>query len=215
MPQTTATTLLRWVSDDRISSAYEHYVVEDSDRCIALWQPAGTVGRVAVGERGGPRGRNMVPGGWGGTYAEHAWTGDGVLRIHVPGQPWSTWRWLTPDGWTEHAYVNLEAPWVRTSLGFDTADWILDVIAERDGSHSLKDEDELEWAGETGKFDAAMLAAVDDARHHAVAAVETHAFPFDADWDAWSPFATEALPLSPGWDTLAIEPRVLHRIRAD
>jgi hypothetical protein len=206
MPQTTATALLRWISDDRISSVYQHYVIEDSERCIALWQPAGTVGRVAVGERGGPRGRNMVPGGWGGSYTEHEWTGDGVLRIHVPGQPWSTWRWLTADGWTEHAYVNLETPWTRTGLGFDTADWILDVIAEPDGSHSLKDEDELAWAAETGKFDAAKLAAVEDARRRAVAAVEAHAFPLAADWDAWGALPAEPLQLAAGWEIVAPEP---------
>lgn len=193
-------TLLRWISDGRISSAYEHYVLEDSERCIALWQPAGTIGRVATGERGGPRGRNMVPGGWDGGFVEHTWTGDGVLRVYVPGQPWSTWRWLTADGWTTHAYVNLEAPWTRTRLGFDTADWILDVIAEPDGSYSLKDEDELEWAQASGKFSAEHVSAVEAAQRDAIAAIEAHAFPFDADWDAWSPLPGQPLAIADGWD---------------
>ncbi|WP_223693114.1 DUF402 domain-containing protein [Leifsonia poae] len=200
MPQH-RTALLRWISDDRISSAYEHYVLEDSNRCIALWQPAGTVGRIALGERGGPRGRNMVPDGWNGSYVERIWTGDGVLRVHIPGQPWSTWRWFTADGWTQHSYVNLESPWLRTPIGFDTADWILDVIAEPDGSHTLKDEDELAWAGETGKFDAERLAEVEAARQGAIDAVDAHSFPFDADWDAWGPLPSAPLPLAHEWES--------------
>jgi hypothetical protein len=196
--------LLRWISDSRISSAYEHYVVEDSGRCIALWQPAETVGRVATGERGGPRGRNMVPGGWDGGYQPHTWTGDGVLRVHVPGQPWSTWRWLGPTGWTAHSYVNLESPWVRTPLGFDTADWILDVIADADGSHTLKDEDEFFWAIETGKFGAERAVAVERACQEAIAAVTAHAFPFAADWDEWMPLPSTPLALAVGWESLPL-----------
>jgi hypothetical protein len=204
-PLETPSALLRWISEGRLSSAYQHYVLEDSERCIALWQPSETIGRVATGQRGGPRGRNMVPGGWDGNYTDRVWTGDSVLRVYVPGQPWSTWRWLTADGWTDYAYVNLEAPWVRTPIGFDTADWILDVIAESDGSYSLKDEDELEWAIESGKYSVEFVATVRAACRAAIAAIDEHAFPFDADWKSWSPLPTLPLTISDGWDILSAD----------
>ena len=201
-PLETPSAILRWISEGRLSGAYQHYVLEDSERCVALWQPSGTIGRVATGQRGGPRGRNMMPGGWDGNYTDRVWTGDGVLRVYVPGQPWSTWRWLTADGWTDYAYVNLEAPWVRTPLGFDTADWILDVIAESDGSYSLKDEDELEWARQSGKYSGEFVATINATARAAIAAIEARAFPFDADWNSWSPLPTLPLTIADGWDIL-------------
>ena len=43
-------------------------------------------------------------------------------------------------------YVNLEAEWVRTPIGFDTRDLILDVtVADDRSSWCLKDEQEINF----------------------------------------------------------------------
>jgi predicted RNA-binding protein associated with RNAse of E/G family len=54
-----------------------------------------------------------------------------------------------PHGW----YVNLEATWRRTTIGFDTQDLVLDVtVADDLSSWAWKDEDELAWSVSVGKY---------------------------------------------------------------
>ena len=78
----------------------------------------------------------MVPAGE--TCFQVAWTvtmksNDGReglwLRAHPAGEPWSEWRWLEADGsWSSTFYINLEQPWIRTPIGYDSHDWILDIV---------------------------------------------------------------------------------------
>lgn len=82
-----------------------------------------------------------------------------------------TWRF---DGW----YVNLQSPFVRTSLGFDATDDILDIEIEIDRSWAWKDEDELE---------------------EAVLARE----PYTKPWVDWRPDERWSIPALPnGWQSL-------------
>ncbi|PJJ72674.1 uncharacterized protein DUF402 [Diaminobutyricimonas aerilata] len=195
MPETA---LIRWRHGDRISGAYPTHVITDTAEEVALWQPAGVVGWRSSGDRGGPRGRNMLPGGWDGAYEPHEWTGDGVLRVYRPGDPWSVWRWLGDDGWSSHFYVNLETPWRRTAIGFDSSDWYLDLVVGPD-SWRFKDEDELEWATGAGILTAGQRARIDSAARDAVALVTRRGWPFDADWDRWSPLPRSLPPLPDDW----------------
>ena len=193
---------LRWVSGLFITGAVPCELVEQTADHVALYQPAGSIWKRAAGERTGPRGRNMLPAGRSGSHDDTEWTGDGVLRVHSFGEEWSVWRWL--DGnrvWSDHFYLNLEDPWRRSAIGYDSGDWELDVVGTP-ASWSYKDEDELEWAAETGKFDAAKIAAVHDAGRRAVAAVASRAFPLAADWTAWSPLPAAPLALTRGWERL-------------
>ena len=180
-------------------------VVEDSEETIALFQPTGSTFKDRAGERGGPRGRNHLPGSWDGTYSDNTWTGPGCLRVHVPGTAISILRWWHPDleryegwGW----YVNLELPWQRTPIGFDSRDLLLDIVIEEDlTSWRWKDEDELAWAIEEHLMDDATAALTRAAGHEALAMLEQRAFPFNADWDRWRPEPNWPLPAVPdGWD---------------
>jgi Protein of unknown function (DUF402) len=57
---------------------------------------------------------------------EGSWTGDGVLIVGRPGRAHAIWLFWESErfaGW----YVNLEAPWRPSRLGFDTEDHTLDV----------------------------------------------------------------------------------------
>jgi hypothetical protein len=195
---------LRWMHEAHVESAHPVYLLEDSAEVIATFEPGNAVGMHSTRPKGGPRGRNLEPGTPHTGFAEGIWTGDGVLRVHSPGQSWSTWRWLAPDRtWSSTWYVNLEEPWLRSGAGFDTEDWILDVVVSGGGaSWSYKDEDELEWALASGRFPAAEIERIRRAGSDAVAVVESRAWPFDADWTAWLPPAGLPVPtLQPGWDT--------------
>ena len=177
--------VLRSVFDDHVGAVIPSVVVTDVQHHVALWQPAGTTLLTRTGRRGGPHGRNMYPGGWDGRHQETPWRGPGVLRVHRWGDPWSVWRWREPDGWRPGCYVNLEQPWTRTAWGFDSRDWVLDLVLAADGTPTWKDADELAWCEQVGTVTAEHAADVRRAGERALTAARAGAFPFTADWDGW------------------------------
>ncbi|MEP6479917.1 MAG: DUF402 domain-containing protein [Rhodoglobus sp.] len=197
-----STATLRWLYESRVESAHPCLVIEDSEQAIALFEPSGALGAHTLRAKGGPRGRNLVAGDTTPGFAASGWFGDGVLRVHRQGQDWSVWRWPNVDGtWSKNWYVNLEEPWKRTAIGFDTEDWILDLIVLHDFAVVRKDEDEFEWAEQCGRFDAEHIARIRRAAADATTAVHARAWPFDADWSAWLPPVGAPLPtLLDGWD---------------
>lgn len=175
----------------------------DTPEVHAIVQPTGSQVARRVGRRGGPRGRSMLPGGWDGTHQVSEWTGPTAVRLYPVGRPYAVLRWWDRQtrryfGW----YLNPERPWVRTSVGFDGADLILDVTVTDDCSAwALKDEDELDWSLEVGKISAAGHAAAHQAAATAIADLEARVWPFDEA--AWPPLPDEFLepvPLAEGWD---------------
>jgi hypothetical protein len=195
------TATLRWLAGTRITGAVPCLVVEESAESVALFQPAGSLWRRASGVRSGPRGRNLLAKDWDGTHSQVVAGGQGVLRVHRFGRPWSIWRWLDDHReWSDDFYLNLEDPWRRTAIGFDSGDWILDVVAHDDGSWRYKDEDELAWAESSGAVSAEWADRARAAAIAAVADVEARAWPFDAEWDRWLPPDVAEVPvLSPDW----------------
>jgi hypothetical protein len=117
-------------------------VVEDGAERTVLWVAPGTRYR-----RPGHRltMAEIAANEW--TPVEHPWTGNGTLMISRPAEPYSLWLFWNEGG--EHAswYVNLELPWQRTELGFDSRDHQLDIVVRADRSWQWKDEDELRRRG--------------------------------------------------------------------
>jgi hypothetical protein len=122
-------------------------LVDDPDM-VAIVQPTGAPVVRRLGARGGPQGRTLLPDKWNGKRATSVWNQPPVVRLHPVGRSYSVIRtWVAAErrfaGW----YVNLEQPWVRTTIGFDSRDDILDVVVSDDlGACRLKDEDELALA---------------------------------------------------------------------
>jgi hypothetical protein len=177
--------LLRSTFADHVGAVVPSVVIVDAPDEVAVYQSPGTTMLLRTGRRGGPNGRNMYPDGWDGGHTEVPWVGAGVVRVHRPGQPWSVWRWLDPSGWRPGFYVNLERPWVRGPLGYDSTDWILDLVIDSDGTAHWKDADELAWSVEVGAVTEAFAHMVRAAGQQALAALG--GWPFDADWDRWRP----------------------------
>lgn len=84
---------------------------------------------------------------WDGGHEERIWSTYRLLILHGPGR-------------------DPETPWRRSAIGFDTLDHVLDVLVAPDRrSWELKDEDELTWATEQGRFTADQTrrsSALDD-----------------------------------------------------
>jgi len=181
-------------------------LVDDAELAVVA-SPLGSAVRRRAGVGSGPNGRLVLPEDWDGTYVEDRWSGAPVVRVHEKGTRWSVWRWHDGSDWLPDWYVNLELPWTRSPVGFDSQDWTLDVVAttDPDGRWSVryKDEDELAFYATTGHWSEEMRAVIEQAGRDATAAATARSFPFDADWSAWVPDPTWPAPDMPsGWDRL-------------
>lgn len=112
--------------------------------------------------------------------------------------------WIAEDERFSGWYVNLEQPWTRTPVGFDSRDDVLDVTVSADLTEfQLKDEDELEFAVEIGQFTKSEAQAIHATAESAVDDIVNRRWPFDsATWNRVLPAALlEATELPDGWDT--------------
>lgn len=128
----------------------------------------------------------MLPGGWDGGYRDSVFPGPSTVRLHPTGSPFSVIRdWDEERGRCRGWYANLEQPWMRTPIGFDGHDDILDIRVATDlSSWSWKDEDELEWSVEVGKISAEYAGAVRRAGNEVIGLIDAKAWPFDES--VWS-----------------------------
>ena len=176
---------------EAVSFAVAGRILVDDDQLAVVASPLGSDVRRRAGVGSGPNGRLVLPEDWDGSYIEDQWHGAAVVRVHHRGEPWSVWRWHDGSDWGSGWYVNLELPWSRSALGFDTQDWTLDVVAsaETDGTWSVryKDEDELAFYVSTGHWSEAMRSTIERAGEDATRIALARAFPFDADWSRWMP----------------------------
>jgi len=104
-----------------------------------------------------PRSADGRPHPWLGT---RAWEGHGVLVLRRPGEAYSVWHfWDGPErrfaGW----YLNLEEPFRRTSIGYDTQDLELDVWIPVGEPWRFKDEEKLDERVRDGRYTAEQVAA--------------------------------------------------------
>lgn len=185
-------------------------VVEDSDERVLVYVPDGVrwfgSGAAAVGRseraRAIARGETVVTG-------RHISWRNHNLRVLVPGRPYSIWLLWTPAWEFKYYYVNLEAPFARSAVGFDSRDHVLDVCVGVDRTWYYKDQDELDTRVEVGLVPAEAAARVRRDAEQAVALIEGWRPPFDSGLDAWRPDASWPLPVLPaGWQAHAsnIEP---------
>jgi Protein of unknown function (DUF402) len=133
---------------------------------------------------------------WGFRDAERgdAWN----LSFAFPDTPYSVILGYTPTGELLEYYVNLQTPLVRTAIGFDTVEHILDVRIPADrSSWAWKDEDELAQAVEAGLFTDEDVALFRYWGERAVEHVLLPEPPFDEDWSAWRPDPTWTKPVLP------------------
>lgn len=100
-------------------------------------------------------------------------------------------------------YVNMEEPFVRTPIGFDTDDYELDVVVNPDFTWRWKDEDHLSQVVDAGLVSHERAVALRRDAELAIRAITTGARPFDAGWDRWTPDPSWPRPELPqNWHAL-------------
>src|SRR3954469_19691675 len=121
-------------------------VLEDSPERVALYLAQGTELRwPAVGGRPIRDASLQVryTSTWG--HMPRVWDHGSVVFVFPAERAYGVWLFFDSAGaFKGEWYVNLQAPFVRTPIGFDTRDHTLDLWVGTDGSHRWKDEDELE-----------------------------------------------------------------------
>jgi hypothetical protein len=193
----------RSVKDGAVRTAMPLIVVRDELDLIALYRPVGTEYKRGTGVRGGPGGRLMLR--WDGGHEDVTWSRNRVLVLHKPGAAHTVQLFFDDaseefSGW----YINLEAPWRRTAIGFDTLEQLLDVVVERDLSvWHLKDEEELDWAVGRGEFTPDEATAIRAEATRAIDLVLRSVPPYGLEWMSWRPDPSWHLPTLPAtWKDL-------------
>ncbi len=109
--------------------------------------------------------------------------GDELLEYFSPTEWFNAFAVYAPDGALRGWYANVTYPTTidpatePPTLGW--RDLYLDVVVRQDGTHTLRDEDELEEAG-LAEGDPALLAAILRGRDAILGRLERGGFPFGA-----------------------------------
>jgi len=180
-------------------------VVHDGDDYVALYTAVGTPLKGQATRDGQKLTREtsfVEREGMIGGFADFTWSTNHVLMLHIPGRLCTVWLlWRDPDWDLVGYYGNIQAPLERTHLGFDTADYLLDVWVDPDFSWRWKDEDEWELAREHGLIDVDLLDEVRREGERIIAEVESRSWPFGAGLESWRPDPAWKIPkLPPTWD---------------
>ena len=177
--------------------AHPLYVVEDREDLLVLYQPEGSPWGFGAGDDWPTvDGRHPYAG-------RTAWVGEGPLGLHVPGDPFAVWAyWGGPDrtflGW----YVNIQAPFQRTSIGIDSLDLELDLLVSPDLEVALKDEEHVDQSASLGRFTVDDAAAIHDVGARVKAQIQEDGAWWDEGWSTWTPPAEllEVPRLEEGWE---------------
>jgi len=202
------TVVLQEVWNDRVWAARPMRVVHDDGDRVALWFPRGTrwkaptppQTRTRETNRGERLANCAVRGDW--VFRDAEWDVT-TLSLMREGDWHALWvSWLL-DGAHWGWYVNLQQPFRRTELGFETMDLMLDVIVDPDRTWHWKDEDELETFVERGVFTAELAESIREEGLRVIAQADANEPPFNEPRPAWRPDEAWTTPELPeGWDRL-------------
>jgi hypothetical protein len=194
---------LRYVTTDgRIEMCWPCRVVEDNGDVVALFIAAGSPykagpKRTAAEKRRRPR-APLPPD-------EYVWRYD-TLRLMLPGRAHSVsivWGGDPAGARTLLKYfVNLEEPFRRTAVGFDTQDHTLDVEVTPTLAWRWRDEDELANHVAEGFYTAELAAAARAEGERVIDAIERREHPCLRNWPDWRPPASWPRPaFVAGWES--------------
>jgi len=187
--------VLRYITrDGKPGMCWPYTVVEDRDDLVALYIPRSAVHKRWVQDGAGARALVDTP-----------WRSD-TLRLMFPGAGHSVWLFFDVSDaerrFTAY-YVNMEEPFRRTEIGFDTNDHMLDIVVTPELQWRWKDEDVMEDRVRSGVYPQDFADAVRAEGERVIEAIEERRSPFSDGWERWTPDPTWTAPaLLDGWDAL-------------
>jgi len=186
---------LRYVlTDGRIEMCWPCRVVEDSDDLVALFIAKGSKykadpKRTAAEKRAEPS--PQAPTG------EFIWRVE-TLRLMFPGKAHSVWLFWEGDGDARQLtkfLINMEEPFRRTPIGFDTQDHTLDIVVQPDLRWKWRDEEETENHVREGFFTAELARFARDEGISAIEAILRAEHPCLDGWPEWTPSSDWEVPV--------------------
>jgi predicted RNA-binding protein associated with RNAse of E/G family len=195
--------VLRYITTDgRIEICWPCRVVEDRHDLLALFIAAGSPykagpKKTAAEKRRQPR-VGLPPD-------QYLWRND-TLRLMLPGRSHSvsiSWELEAGRRKLRKYFVNMEEPFRRTAVGFDTQDHTLDIEVTPELVWQWRDEKELVNHVAEGFYTAALAAAARDEGMKAIDAIRTLEHECMRGWSQWEPQPDWRAPaLVDGWDTV-------------
>ena len=169
-------------------------VVVDSPELLATFSPSGSPFHFPSGDW--PTDDGLHP--W---HHYDGWQGHGTLMLQRPTDCYAIWLfWDGPDREFQGWYINLESPFVRTEIGFDTLDLELDVVVAADRSWSFKDIDLLRRREQEGRFSSAEVEHILELGESIGRMLDSGNWWWDDAWTSWQPDPTWSIPPIPaGW----------------
>jgi hypothetical protein len=195
---------LRYITTaGRIEICWPCRVVDDRDDLLALFIAAGS--RYKAGPKRTAAEKRRDPA-TGLPPHEHVWRDD-TLRLMFPGRSHSVllfWRRQSGGRKLLKYFVNLEEPFRRTAVGFDTQDHTLDIELTPQLGWRWRDEDELMNHVTEGFYTAALAAAARREGEGVIEAILRRDHECLRGWPQWCPPSDWSVPpLVDGWDTTA------------
>jgi len=154
-------------------------VVVDEPGLLATYIAEGAPFRFPAGDWPSPNGRHP----W---HGKERWLGHGVLMLQRQGEPYAIWiLWAGParefHGW----YVNLQEPFRRTAIGYETQDLELDIWVPAQGGWELKDDDVMEKRIREGRFTPEQVAEARALASRITRELDAGRRWWSDDWAAW------------------------------
>ncbi len=175
----------------RPGAAWPLRVVEDRDEIVALYLRRGSRFRQV----------RRVDGSYKQIW--DMWRYD-TLRLMFPDRFYSVWLFWDHDGPQRSFrayYVNMEEPFRRTSIGFDTNDHQLDIVVLPDLTWSWKDQDVFEEFVRIGNYSQEFAEHVRQEAAKVIDLIEAKRPPFRDSWEEWAPDPSWSIPELPsGWE---------------
>jgi len=189
---------------NKVFWAYPTIVVQDTSDMIALYMPAGVLGKdtdhkPTPKELLSPAQINII---------DYQWNRTDVLFLIVPGDSFSTYiMWETGTRNLDCWYINLQEPIRRTNIGFDTMDHMLDVVISPDMTEwKWKDADEFAEAQKIGFYSAEKARRIWAEGEKAIRYLTSERRSSYEKWKEWQPNPVWKIPkLSPAWDSVNLD----------
>ena len=109
--------------------------------------------------------------------------------------------WQGPERELGAWYVNIQEPFRRSSIGFDTQDLELDIVIDPNGSWRWKDDEQLEGWIERGRWTARRSTEIRAEGERVTAELEAGRRWWSDEWAAWEPDPAWPAPELPaGWE---------------
>lgn len=161
-------------------------VVEDRDGLLALFIAAGSPYKAGPKKTAAEKRRQLRPPL---PPDEYVWRSD-TLRLMVPGRSHSVLMFWGQQAETRRLlkyFVNMEEPFRRTAVGFDTQDHTLDIEVTPELSWRWRDEQELANHVTEGFYTAALVAAARSEGEGVIEGIQRRDHVCMRGWAEWNP----------------------------